>query len=32
MTAALLSLGALIPAVFGLCATLNIDWGNRGGL
>ena len=32
MVTILLSLGALVPAVFGLAGLLNADHGNRGGL
>jgi hypothetical protein len=32
MTAALLALGALVPFVFALAGTLNVDYGKRGGL
>lgn len=32
MIAAILTLGSLVPIVFGLAGALNIDYGKRGGL
>lgn len=32
MIAAILTLGSLVPIVFGLAGVLNIDYGKRGGL
>lgn len=32
VTAALLTIGALIPLAFGIAGACNVDYGNRGGL